>query len=51
MINQLVTFGGEWRHDKLKDPVNLSSGGPVNVGQPVRPVYRRRMAHQSSRWR
>lgn len=22
-----VTFGGEWRHDKLKDPVNLSSGG------------------------
>ncbi|QHW96510.1 catecholate siderophore receptor CirA [Klebsiella variicola] len=26
MINQLVTFGGEWRHDKLKDPVNLSSG-------------------------
>ncbi|HCA9670771.1 TPA: catecholate siderophore receptor CirA [Klebsiella variicola subsp. variicola] len=27
MINQLVTFGGEWRHDKLKDPVNLSSGG------------------------
>ncbi|PCQ91355.1 catecholate siderophore receptor CirA, partial [Escherichia coli] len=19
--------GGEWRHDKLKDPVNLSSGG------------------------
>ena len=27
MINQLLTFGGEWRHDKLKDPVNLSSGG------------------------
>ncbi|STW05759.1 ferric iron-catecholate outer membrane transporter [Klebsiella grimontii] len=26
MINQLLTFGGEWRHDKLKDPVNLSSG-------------------------
>ncbi|MCP6689718.1 TonB-dependent receptor, partial [Klebsiella pneumoniae] len=27
MINQLVTFRGEWRHDKLKDPVKLSSGG------------------------
>lgn len=23
-INQLVTFGGEYRHDKLKDPVNLT---------------------------
>lgn len=23
-INQLLTFGGEWRHDKLTDPVNLS---------------------------
>ncbi|MEP8551599.1 catecholate siderophore receptor CirA [Enterobacter mori] len=23
-INQLLTFGGEWRHDKLKDPVNLT---------------------------
>lgn len=25
-INQLVTFGGEYRHDKLKDPVNLTGG-------------------------
>lgn len=25
-INQLVTLGGEWRHDKLKDPVNLTAG-------------------------
>jgi len=25
-INQLLTFGGEWRHDKLKDPVNLTGG-------------------------
>lgn len=25
-INQLMTFGGEWRHDKLKDPVNLTGG-------------------------
>ncbi|MGL5698516.1 MAG: TonB-dependent receptor domain-containing protein, partial [Kluyvera sp.] len=25
-INQLVTFGGEWRHDKLTDPVNLTRG-------------------------
>ncbi|WP_237931083.1 catecholate siderophore receptor CirA [Buttiauxella sp. S19-1] len=23
-INQLLTFGGEWRHDKLTDPVNLT---------------------------
>ena len=23
-INQLLTFAGEWRHDKLKDPVNLT---------------------------
>lgn len=27
-INQIVTLGGEWRHDKLTDPVNLSG----NVG-------------------
>ena len=26
MINQFVTVGGEWRHDKLKDPVNLTGG-------------------------
>lgn len=25
-INQMLTFGGEWRHDKLKDPVNLTGG-------------------------
>lgn len=25
-INQLLTFGGEWRHDKLSDPVNLTGG-------------------------
>lgn len=25
-INQFLTFGGEWRHDKLKDPVNLTGG-------------------------
>jgi outer membrane receptor for ferrienterochelin and colicins len=25
-INQFVTFGGEWRHDKLKDPVNITGG-------------------------
>ncbi|MCW5001907.1 catecholate siderophore receptor CirA [Enterobacter roggenkampii] len=25
-INQLMTFGGEWRNDKLKDPVNLTGG-------------------------
>ena len=24
VINQLVTFGGEWRYDKLTDPVNLT---------------------------
>ncbi|MGO3908316.1 catecholate siderophore receptor CirA [Huaxiibacter chinensis] len=25
-INQLFTLGGEWRHDTLKDPVNLTGG-------------------------
>ncbi|WP_312978422.1 catecholate siderophore receptor CirA [Atlantibacter sp.] len=25
-INQLLTFGGEYRHDKLNDPVNLTGG-------------------------
>ncbi len=25
-INQLLTFGGEYRHDKLEDPVNLTGG-------------------------
>ncbi len=25
-INQFVTFGGEWRHDKLNDAVNLTGG-------------------------
>jgi outer membrane receptor for ferrienterochelin and colicins len=35
MINQMVTFGGEWRHDKLKDPVNLTSnsGGSTSASQ------------------
>ncbi|STV59982.1 colicin I receptor [Klebsiella pneumoniae] len=45
MINQLVTFGGEWRHDKLERSGQPEQRRPVNVGQPVRPVYRRRMAH------
>jgi len=30
-INQLVTFGGEWRHDKLSDPVNLTGGSSSKV--------------------
>ncbi|MDI3424851.1 catecholate siderophore receptor CirA [Enterobacter cancerogenus] len=30
-INQLLTFGGEWRHDKLKDPVNLTGGSSSNT--------------------
>ncbi|QIX97076.1 catecholate siderophore receptor CirA [Cedecea sp. FDAARGOS_727] len=25
-INQFLTFGGEWRHDKLTDPVNITGG-------------------------
>lgn len=25
-INQIVTLGGEWRHDKLSDPLNLTGG-------------------------
>lgn len=25
-INQFLTFGGEWRHDKLSDPVNITGG-------------------------
>ncbi|WP_058913805.1 catecholate siderophore receptor CirA [Entomohabitans teleogrylli] len=32
-INQLMTFGGEWRHDKLKDPVNLGAGGSTSASQ------------------
>ncbi|HDR2753321.1 catecholate siderophore receptor CirA [Enterobacter sp. RHBSTW-00175] len=34
-INQLLTFGGEWRHDKLKDPVNLtgSSSSATSASQ------------------
>ncbi|MCR4458108.1 MULTISPECIES: catecholate siderophore receptor CirA [Enterobacteriaceae] len=31
MINQFVTVGGEWRHDKLKDPVNLTGGSSSNT--------------------
>ncbi|MNZ81256.1 Colicin I receptor precursor [compost metagenome] len=30
-INQLLTLGGEWRHDKLKDPVNLKGGTSSNT--------------------
>ncbi|QXA49052.1 catecholate siderophore receptor CirA [Enterobacter cancerogenus] len=30
-INQLLTFGGEWRHDKLRDPVNLTGGSSSNT--------------------
>ncbi|EHI4797271.1 TPA: catecholate siderophore receptor CirA [Salmonella enterica subsp. enterica serovar Typhimurium] len=25
-VNQFLTFGGEWRHDKLSDAVNLTTG-------------------------
>lgn len=31
MINQFVTVGGEWRHDKLEDPVNLTGGSSSNT--------------------
>ncbi|ABP61421.1 catecholate siderophore receptor CirA [Enterobacter sp. 638] len=30
-INQLLTLGGEWRHDKLEDPVNLTGGNSSNT--------------------
>ncbi|MCT4706900.1 catecholate siderophore receptor CirA [Enterobacteriaceae bacterium H11S18] len=30
-INQLLTFGGEWRHDKLSDPVNLTGGSSADT--------------------
>ncbi|MBV8044092.1 catecholate siderophore receptor CirA [Pluralibacter sp.] len=33
MINQLLTFGGEWRHDTLKDPVNLQGSGKTSASQ------------------
>lgn len=32
-INQLLTFGGEVRHDKLQDPVNLSGSGSTSASQ------------------
>lgn len=32
-INQLLTFGGEWRHDELSDAVNLKSGGSTSASQ------------------
>ncbi|AJZ90268.1 catecholate siderophore receptor CirA [Klebsiella michiganensis] len=30
-INQFLTFGGEWRHDKLSDPVNITGGNSSNT--------------------
>jgi Outer membrane receptor for ferrienterochelin and colicins len=45
-INQLMTFGGEWRHDKLKDPVNLTGGSEQQyVDKPVCPVPGGRVAY------
>lgn len=33
-INQIVTFGGEWRHNKLTDPLNLKGGaGSTSASQ------------------
>lgn len=32
-INQLLTFGGEWRHDKLSDAVNLKGSGNNSASQ------------------
>lgn len=32
-INQLLTVGGEWRHDKLEDPVNLKGSGSTSASQ------------------
>lgn len=31
VINQVLTVGGEWRHDKLEDPVNLTGGNSSNT--------------------
>ncbi|MGV3344910.1 catecholate siderophore receptor CirA [Enterobacteriaceae bacterium LUAb1] len=30
-LRQLLTFGGEWRHDKLTDPVNLTGGNSTKT--------------------
>ncbi|EBC0455177.1 catecholate siderophore receptor CirA [Salmonella enterica] len=30
-VNQFVTFGGEWRHDKLSDAVNLTGGSSTKT--------------------
>ncbi|MGE9552727.1 catecholate siderophore receptor CirA [Erwinia amylovora] len=32
-LNQLLTFGGEARHDKLEDPVNLQGSGKTSASQ------------------
>ncbi|RWR02679.1 catecholate siderophore receptor CirA [[Pantoea] beijingensis] len=32
-VNQLLTFGGEWRHDKLNDTVNLKGSGRISASQ------------------
>lgn len=32
-INQLLTFGGEWRHDKLTDSLNLKGSGSTSASQ------------------
>ncbi|PKH24340.1 catecholate siderophore receptor CirA [Enterobacterales bacterium CwR94] len=32
-INQIVTLGGEWRHDALTDAVNLSQSGSTSASQ------------------
>ncbi|EGC3766224.1 catecholate siderophore receptor CirA [Salmonella enterica] len=30
-VNQFLTFGGEWRHDKLSDAVNLTGGSSTKT--------------------
>jgi outer membrane receptor for ferrienterochelin and colicin len=50
MINQLLTFGGEWRHDKLKDPVNLT-GGSSSTSPASMPCSLKTNGVSLNRWR
>ncbi|QUJ02761.1 hypothetical protein KCP71_15670 [Salmonella enterica subsp. enterica] len=54
-VNQFLTFGGgEWRHDKLSDAVNLTGGSstkPPHRQPAVRSFRLKMVAHLRSRWR
>lgn len=50
-VNQFLTFGGEWRHDKLSDAVNLTGGSSTKTSASQYALFAKMSGASSNRWR